>query len=153
VKHERDEEALRARYGELRAESARSGSLPDFDAMMARAKDEAAGTPRLDVVEGGPSPAEPIARPSRRAKLAAGWVTLAAAALAGLLLARPPAPDADAEFERLVASYAADAGSWRSPTAGLLDIPGVDLGAVPSIAAPTRGARPVAPPPPDGRDS
>lgn len=150
---ERDDDALRARYGELREETEASGSIPDFRAMLSRAEVEAADMPRLDVVRGGAPAGDAVVGPSRRAKVAAGWITLAAAALAGVLLVRPPSGGADAEFERLVASYAAEASTWRSPTDALLDIPGVDLGAVPTIAGPTRGSRPVAAPPPDGRDS
>ena len=73
-----------------------------------------------------------------------------AAAAAGVLLVSPPADTADAEFERLVAAYARS-GSWTSPTASLLEIPGIDLAEVPSIGGALPGVD--GSDAPNGRDS
>jgi hypothetical protein len=65
-------------------------------------------------------------RRARTRRWAVVATTLAAAALAGILLT---APDADAEFEALVASYSGALWGehWRAPTDGLLNVPGMDL--------------------------
>jgi hypothetical protein len=73
---------------------------------------------------------------TRRWVLVGAWGSAAlAATVAGLLLVeRGPSPDE--EFARLVASYStgAAAGLWRSPTSGLLAVPGMELTrSVPSI--------------------
>jgi hypothetical protein len=129
-----DDRDLREEFELLREDVRGSGRVPDFDAMLLRARDEIGSRPALQVAAGGGD----NTRVRRRAVRVGGWVTLAtAAAAAGILLIGSPAPavDADAEFERLVAAYTADAssGAWRSPTATLLRSPGLDLGSVPSI--------------------
>ena len=88
-------------------------------------------------------------------------MTLAtAAAAAGLvfMVDQGSTSDADAEFERLVANYAATSasGTFTSPTSRLLEIPGVDLGAVPSVGDALRGFDPTTARPGgdiEGRDS
>lgn len=137
-----DDQRLRDRFRESRDYAERPGAVPVFEEMMARAQAEVSAEPSLDVVHG------PAGRSSRadgaRRDLAriGGWVSLAAAAAAvGLLFLDPSGTGADAEFERLVTAFAADAGSgaWRSPTSALLEMPGLDLGAVPSIGGAIRG--------------
>ena len=134
---------FRDEFGALRAEVGSSGTVPDFDSMMMRA--------RAEVVT--------KARSRRRLSNIGGWVSLAtAAAAAGILLLGNPQADADAEFERLVAAYSADlaAGGLESPTAVLLDGPGLDLAAVPSVGSTLRGLDRDAAPGrngPEGRDS
>jgi hypothetical protein len=125
---------LRARFGELRADAERRA--PSFRAVMERAADQARAQPTLAVVSGGST--------SRRRVLKIGaWVSAAvAAALAGVLL-MDRGPSEDEQFVELVAAYTADVsgGAWRSPTSGLLQVPGMDLvRAVPSIGLPVPDA-------------
>jgi hypothetical protein len=127
------ERALKDDFGALRA-SVEASAVPDFTAMIEHARAEAASTPALTVSSGegvsrsGIVPRSWIGR--------AGWASMAAAAAIASLMFVTAQPDgADAEFERLVASYSADAGlgAWSSPTDALLRTPGIDLGAVPSV--------------------
>jgi hypothetical protein len=116
------DEFLRRRFRSLRAED--SARMPDFGPMLERARLEAAG----DVL---------VLRPKRRLRWTLLAGTLAAAALAGVMLV---ASDGGDDFEALVASYTAEVGggAWRSPTGGLLDVPGIEfLRSVPSIGGPT----------------
>ena len=121
-----EEQALRDDFAALREQAEASG-VPDFGEMIARARAEAERSPTLVVEPGG----------VRRTWLGrTAWVSMAAAAaVAGLMMVRSGPDAADAEFERLVASYSADAalGAWSSPTDGLLRTPGIDLGALPSV--------------------
>ena len=135
---QREDDRIRAGFEALRAEASRPGAVPDFAEMISRARHAS-------------EPVEPVVRaiPSRRAVQIGGWMSLAAAAaVVGLLLVGPRATDADAEFERLVSDYSElmAGGAWRSPTAPLLDVPGLDLGAVPSFAGyastPSEGRNP-----------
>jgi hypothetical protein len=112
---------LRARFGELRART----RGPEFAAVLGRASADARAQPALTVSSG---------RPSRRRMLAAGvWASAAiAATVAGILLfdfSSLMGPSADEQFAELVASYSADVatGAWRSPTSGLLNVPGMEL--------------------------
>ena len=124
--HDGDED-LRARFGELRAQADRRA--PSFGTIMERAAAEARAQPTLQVVRGGW-----ISR--RRVVRVGAWASAAvAAALAGVLLV-DRGPSEDEQFAELVASYTADlsAGAWRSPTSGLLQVPGMELvRGVPSI--------------------
>ena len=111
---------LRERFTKLKAEDAERA--PDFDAMYGAAVEADSG---------------PVRRADRWAP-AARWgvvaTTLAAAALAGILLTKP---DLDSEFDALIASYSVEFGGaqWHSPTAALLTAPGSDLiSNVPSIS-------------------
>jgi hypothetical protein len=79
-----------------------------------------------------------------RRRLAWGGSLLAAACAATLLLIQIP-DRGDAEFERVVQSFASDpaTGAWRSPTDALLDLPGAEiLSTVPNIGS-RRWARPA----------
>ena len=127
------EEALEERFDRLKAEE--RASVPDFAQMYARAQAEAAAmADATDVV--------PLASRRRRSvqhpwRWALG--SLAAAALAGVMLIAPgdPTESADAEFEELVNSFAEQAGDWESPTDGLLDVPGSQLmKSIPVIGGP-----------------
>jgi len=135
---------LKERFQELRAGAARPGRLPEFGAVMARAGAAAASRPALELVADGP------VRP-RRWVLVGAWGSAAlAAAVAGLLLVER-GPSADEEFARLVASYSTEtaAGLWRSPTSGLLAVPGIELTrSVPSIGFTVPGFDPSAQPEP-----
>jgi hypothetical protein len=126
------DEALRERFQELRTATQESGGVPEFSAIMARAEAAVATQPALEVVTGG-------AVGSRRWMRLGAWGSVAlAATVAGLLLVRS-GPTPDEEFARLVASYSSEvsAGAWRSPTSGLLEVPGMDLmRSMPSIGAP-----------------
>lgn len=138
----RDDADLRAAFGDLRSEVDRTA--PAFETMVEAARRQAGELPELRVVDGDPTVGggggvghRMQGRGARFAVLG-GWVSLAAAAAAvGLLMLNPPVDDADAEFEALVASYTAVART-PSPTAALLDLPGLDLGSVPRI-----GTRPI----------
>ena len=114
------DERIRARFQRLRSETEERG-VPDFQAMLDRAREDARAPAH------GPWPALRTHR--RRLLWAGGWTGAAvAAALAAVLLTRDRT-DPDAEFERLVSSFATDAsaGAWRSPTSALLDVTGADL--------------------------
>lgn len=141
-----EEDLIRGEFEALRAESTRPGAVPDFGDMMARARRDAG---RMDDA--------PVVRTlqHRRVVRIGGWMSLAAAAAAvGLLLVDTGSLDRDAEFERMVASYSAsNATTWRSPTSALLDLPGLDLGSVPSIGRGVRGVNRPNQDLPDGRDS
>ena len=122
---------LRGRYSRLRAED-RAG-MPEFDALLARAQSQVAEE-ASQRGESGSADIAPIQVGRRRLlglpSHAARWSlvagSLAAAALAGVMLLPP---SADENFEALVAGFSSDAagGNWRSPTAGLLDVPGIEL--------------------------
>jgi len=128
---------LRARFGELRAEI----RTPSFESVLEHAAAAAREQPALSVVHGGSS--------SRRSVLKVGaWASAAlAATVAGLLLFDRdvmPGSSADEQFAELVATYSQDmsAGAWRSPTSGLLDVPGMELvRGVPSLGLPAAGVR------------
>jgi len=128
---------LRARFGELRAEA----RTPSFESVLERAAAAAREQPALGVVHGGAG--------SRRRVLKVGaWASAAlAATLAGLLLFDgdfTPGSNADEQFTELVAAYSQDmsAGAWRSPTSGLLDVPGMELvRGMPLLGLPGAGGR------------
>jgi hypothetical protein len=144
------DESLRDDFRALRSDVEGSGTIPDFSRMMTRARTEIANTPELRLVDGGGEPDSVLERGGGRQRRAlwahpGTWMSAAmAAAVAGVLLIGEGRNSADADFERLVASYSADAalGAWRSPTEGLLRTPGIDLGGVPSIAPSVTGERP-----------
>jgi hypothetical protein len=137
---EREEGVLRERFRELRAE-VRAQGTPAFGPMLERARVEAAERPALGLVHGDAPGGRP-ARPSRLIRRGAWTSALLAAGVAGLLLvARASSGDEDREFERLVGAYAslAAGGAWRSPTSGLLEVPGAELlRSVPRLGAPSR---------------
>lgn len=151
------DEGLAADFRAMRAELEASGRVPAFGSMLERARAELDDAPET---EGGAWPdvarrgGHSRARSTRDVRASSApiiprrlWAPLAAAAaLVGLLVGLPASDssDADAEFERLVAGYSASvsAGAWRSPTAPLLDIPGVDLGSLPSFQGSLGGMAP-----------
>ena len=155
-----DEGPLRDAFRALARDTRRRAAVPDFDAMLERARSEAG---RRTIAEGSdtPGPAPPVssagswARPER-------WLALAAAAAVATLLLVDGSSRADREFERVVGSWtdAVAAGALRSPTEGLLRTPGLDLGSVPTFGGwsgsslPGLDVRPVAADTRDpGRDS
>ena len=152
------EESLRDDFRALRSEIEGSETVPDFSRMMSEARAEISSGPDLRLVGSGGEPGRVRQRSggrrgSRIWTHPGTWLSAAmAAAVAGILLIGLGQNSADADFEQLVASYSADAalGAWRSPTAGLLRTPGIDLGTVPSIAPIVTGERP---PLEGGRDS
>jgi hypothetical protein len=120
----RDSE-LRARFDVLKRIDA--GRAPAFADVMARARSELAHTtPATTRHEWG--------LVARRY----GWLGgLAAAATIVALIALPRRESQEAAFERAVRSFHSDSalGAWRSPTDGLLDLPGSRLIATtPSIS-------------------
>jgi hypothetical protein len=157
VRQPTEDDLVRERFRRLREEVERSGRVPDFRAMMERARQEAAGAPPLRVLEGdaaaapaglvdSPGGARPRAVRRRRSVVIGGWATAAMAAALTALLLTSGRDAGDEEFDVLVAAFANDAstGAWRSPTSGLLDVPGVELlRSVPSIGGSLRGLDPA----------
>jgi hypothetical protein len=108
---------LRERFAELKRVEARSA--PPFAGVLARAHAEAA--------HGGDALQW---RASVRAIRRVGWFTgLAAAAAIAALIAIPRAHSGQDEFEQAVRAFQANPalGAWRSPTDGLLNLPGSQL--------------------------
>ena len=154
MKHSYDDDRLEEEFGRLRSETEGSARVPHFGAMLEKAKADAAERPEiaaerpdLQVIQGGQADAGQPDAGSRRRRVMqiGGWASAAvAAAVAGVLLMGGPS-DADREFERLVASYTTDlsAGAWRSPTAALMNVPGMNLTrSVPSFGTTIRGLDP-----------
>ena len=113
MRETREEGQIRALFHSLRAGT----EVPDFGPMLDRARRGAEEARPLQLT------------PGRRSARWAAWASVAiAAGLAGLLLTRPVANE-DEAFEQLVTAFASDAalGSWESPTAELLLVPGVEL--------------------------
>jgi hypothetical protein len=126
------DDGLRGRFRELRAETERAGAAPGFRGVIARAEALTETRPALEVIAGGA-----VSPRSRRRFVRVGtWASAAlAATVAGLLLV-DSGPNEEEEFARLVAAYSSDisGGAWRSPTSGLLEVPGIDMvRSVPSI--------------------
>ena len=142
-----DEDFLREAFQDLKRDTGRRGAVPDVQAMLARAREEAAQAAVPEPVVRTATRPSPWARRS-------GWLSLAAAATLATLFLMDGSSAADREFEQLVASYSANvaSGALSSPTDALLRTPGLDLGTVPSFGSALRGlgARPDAN---DGRDS
>lgn len=146
----REDDVLRERFRELRAEASAPARVPDFDAMVARARAQADARAGLAVVDGGAPQAASASRPRLRFFRAGAWASVAVAATVAVLLMTDRRPDDEAAFEQLVAAYSADisAGGLRSPTSGLLQVPGMDLTrSVPSIGSPLHGLDPSTLPP------
>lgn len=141
MSNEKEDGRLEAAFEALRQDT--TARAPDVHRMLDVARSDAEGAPRLAVVDGGAAHDGPGTDGMRHGSASrqrlvrfGGWVSLAAAAgAAGLLFVESGVDPEDAEFEALVAAYSTDAasGAWRSPTAALLDVPGLDLGAVPSV--------------------
>ncbi len=126
---------LEAEFEALAGAVGASGRVPDFRAMMARAHAEALEDPDVVAIGSRRPTSGRTSEDARRDFTRFGrWIpAVAAAAVAGLLLFGGDRTNGDEEFDRLVADYAASAGGWQSPTASLMNIPGVDLGTVPSV--------------------
>lgn len=159
MSQEREHDALRDEFQRLRSETEGAERVPDFGAMMARAKAEASRPP-MSVVDGGSAADAVVVHRPRRALVIGGWATAAlAAAIAGVMLVDSRGGNAEDTFERMVAAYTTDvaAGAWKSPTSSLLDVPGMSYTrSVPSVGDPLRdfdpsrlSERPEA----EGRDS
>ena len=136
-----DDKDLKGAFHTLREHDRGVGRAPDFGTMMAEARRRADAVPQLEVVSGGRR---------RRVLRLGGWASAAVAAGVAALLLLGRGPSGDEEFARLVASYTSEtaAGEWSSPTAGLLDVPGMDLmRSLPSIGSPLRGLDPSSLPP------
>ncbi len=126
---------LEAEFRDLAHDVKASGRVPDFSSMMERVHAEVADA---DVIgsrtsDFGPSGARTSEDARRDFRRFGRWIPVAAAAAVAGLLLFGDGTGGDDEFERLVSDYVASAGDWRSPTASLMNIPGVDLGSVPSI--------------------
>jgi hypothetical protein len=137
-----DDKDLKSAFRALREHDRGSARAPDFAAMLQEAKRQASARPQLDVVAGG----------GRRRRLfwLGGWASAAVAAGVAALVLLGRGPSGEDDFARLVAAYTTEAaaGEWSSPTAGLLDVPGMDLmRSVPSIGSPLRGLDPSSLPP------
>ena len=126
--HNEEDNDLRSLFGTLRGEE--QEGAPAFGALWSRAMDEAARAGADPSATG-----RPRGRMARR--LAWGGSLLAAAAAAALILL-PPRGTSDTEFIQVVQSFSADpsSGAWRSPTDGLLDVPGKEvLNTIPSLGS------------------
>ena len=110
--HEPDD--LRERFQAMKRADA--GRVPAFQALMDRAR--------------APSnaPAPPVRRLSTPFRTRLAWAAgLAAAAVVALVVVpRARSSNEDAAFEQAVRTFSASPamGAWRSPTDGLLDVPG-----------------------------
>ncbi len=117
--HSRDDQDLKGRFQALRDEDQQQ--VPDFEKVMARVRAEAA-TAGEEI--------HPLVLPHRSVprKLAWGGSLLAAAATATLLLIQL-AGTSDSEFVQVVQGFSNNpaAGAWRSPTDGLLKLPGSEI--------------------------
>jgi hypothetical protein len=106
---------LRARFAAQRR--AEADDAPSFAEVVARARAEAAR----------PASAPSARRFQLRRLYYAGGVAAAATIAAVLML--PRGPSNEEIFEQAVRTFQSDpaAGAWRSPTDGLLDVPGLRL--------------------------
>lgn len=113
---------LRARFEAQRRADA--GEAPSFAEMMARVRAQPDDTSTV------------VATSSRKLRRVVYWSGLAAAAVIGALLALPGSSSQEDAFEQAVRAYqnGPAMGAWRSPTDGLLDVPGSRLiSTVPSV--------------------
>ena len=137
-----DDKDLKSAFRALREQERGASRAPDFGVMLAEAKRQADARPQLDVVVGGGH--------RRRLFWLGGWASAAVAAGVAALVLLGRGPSGEDDFARLVATYTTEtaSGEWRSPTAGLLDVPGMDLmRSMPSIGSPLRGLDPSSLPP------
>jgi hypothetical protein len=116
VSGQRQDNDLREGYEAMRREDA--GRAPRFADLLSRAKEEA--------VEDVGSRWRGARVPWRRFSWAVG---LAAAAAIAALIVIPRGRSSEDAFEQAVQAFQTDPalGAWRSPTAGLLDLPGSSL--------------------------
>jgi hypothetical protein len=121
-----EDQDLRKLYQNLHEEDRQR--VPDFQVMMARVREELSVSGQEVLKE-----RKRLLRFPR--KVAWGGILLAAAAAVFILLL-DPGGTSDSEFVQVVQTFSADpaAGAWKSPTDGLLDLPGSEiLSTVPSI--------------------
>jgi hypothetical protein len=119
------EARLRSHFGGQRAQDA--VGAPAFGSMVARARAGVAATPTVLVP-----------RWTRRRVIAWSAPLLVAAGLGAVLII----PDRlkDQEFDRTVAEWSRTEATFRSPTDGLLAVPGSEfLGRGPSVTGPVAG--------------
>ena len=133
---EQMDDLIKARFERLKAEQ--KTGVPDFAEMYARAEQEAAAMTASDRPTEDPKVVPLVTR--RRHWLHSRWPvaagTLAAAALAGIMLLRPNTTS-DAEFEALVTAFATNNAGWQSPTDELLKVPGMEfVNSIPVIGGP-----------------
>jgi isopentenyl diphosphate isomerase/L-lactate dehydrogenase-like FMN-dependent dehydrogenase len=107
---------LRARFAAQRA--AEANQAPSFASMLARAR-------AADAADAAPAIVSYRLK-LRRFVYASG---LAAAAVIAALLLVPRSPSSEVAFEQTVRAFQNDPalGAWRSPTDGLLNVPGSQL--------------------------
>lgn len=105
---------LRVRFQAMKRADA--GRAPAFQALMARARAQSSAPA---------SPARRLPIPFRR-RLAWAAGLAAAAVVALVVVPRARSSNEDAAFEQAVRTFSASPamGAWRSPTDGLLDVPG-----------------------------
>ena len=116
---------LKELFAELRSEEARR--TPDFDGLMERVWAESETDLRAsDDLAGKQSGGD--VRGRRRWRPWAGLGVLAAAAIASIILVQNQ-PTSESEFEELVRAFSSDPalGAWKSPTDGLLNLPGQEI--------------------------
>ncbi len=150
-----EERRLRELFQELREQTESGSEIPVFDAMIERAKVDPAGKPTLEGIDVGGD-----GRAAVRARRRYAWGGWASAAVAAGILAivMTRGGGEDEAFERLVTAYATDvtSGAWSSPTAGLLEVPGLELlRGVPTLGGSVTGQpgeRPEDPSAEDGGD-
>jgi len=144
VSHLREDDRLRERFLRLRAETERPGHVPDFQAMLDEARRDAAARPSVAAADRGRR-SDGRWSSRRRFVRAGAWASAAlAATVAGILFTKGRTRGED-DFERLVAAYQSDAasGAWKSPTSGLLEVPGIEVvRSLPSIGGPAVGLDP-----------
>ena len=136
------DDKVRELFAELRAETRAPGRAPDFETMIELAKGDTASRPPLRVMHGGLQADATRDLRSRRLARASGWMSAAIAAGVAALLFVGPDTGPDQEFDQLVAGFTSDVsgGAWISPTAGLLQVPGLDLlRGVPTVGGILRG--------------
>jgi hypothetical protein len=126
MSHKGVDRDLEGRFEALKATE--EPAVPDFHGMMDRVKAQAA-----DAVAAVDAREARVPRIPRR--LAWGGSLLAAAAAAAIMLFQPD-HTSDSKFVHVVQTFSSNpaAGAWKSPTDGLLNLPGNDiLSTVPSI--------------------
>ncbi len=110
---------LRERFQALKR--ADDGRAPAFEAVIARAR----ALPIADAA----APVQPGSSPLFKRFAWAGGLAAAAAVVALVVVPRARSSNEDAAFEQAVRAFrdSPAMGAWRSPTDGLLDLPGSRL--------------------------
>jgi hypothetical protein len=113
---------LRERFQAMKRADA--GRAPAFQTLMARARSQSTAPPAAA------SSVRRLSPPVLKRLAWGGAGALAAAAVVALVVVpRTRASNQDAAFEQAVRTFSASPamGAWRSPTDGLLDVPGSSL--------------------------